>query len=74
MSNCQLLIQAFYGTQRSEVAAKKRKERIDEAKRMEHRARVIDLCGEMELEEEELGSLRRDSSYTPLILLKRGSR
>ena len=41
---------------------------------MEHRARVIDLCGEMELEEEELGSLRRDSSYTPLILLKRGSR
>lgn len=68
------MIQAFYGTQRSEVAAKKRKERIYEAKRMEHRTRVIDLCGEEELEDEELGSIRRDSSYTPLILLNRGSR
>ncbi len=68
------MIQAFYGTQRSEVAAKKRKVRIDEAKRMEHRARVIDLCGEDELEDEELSSLRRDSSYTPLILLNKGSR
>lgn len=68
------MIQAFYGTQRSEVAAKKRKIRIDEAKRLEHRARVIDLCGEDELEDEELSSLRRDSSYTPLILLNKGSR
>ena len=68
------MIQAFYGTQRTEVAAKKRKVRIDEAKRMEHRARVIDLCGEDELEDEELSSLRRDSSYTPLILLNKGSR
>ena len=68
------MIQAFYGTQRSEVAAKKRKIRIDEAKRLEHRARVIDLCGEDELEDEELSSLKRDSSYTPLILLNKGSR
>ena len=68
------MIQAFYGTQRSEVAAKKRKIRIDEAKRLEHRARVIDLCGEDELEDEEPSSLRRDSSYTPLILLNKGSR
>ena len=55
------------------MAAKKRKVRIDEAKKLEHKSRVIDLCGEDELEDKEFDSLRRDSSYSPLILLK-GSR
>ena len=66
--------QAFYGTQRSEIAAKKRKIRIDGAKVEEHKTRMIDLGEEDDDEQEEQDVLRRDSSITPLFLLKRTSR
>ena len=65
--------QAFYGTQRSETAARKRKIRIAEAKKVEHKTRVQDLQGETEadLEDEDNADMKRDSSITPLLLLKK---
>ena len=66
--------QAFYGTQRSEIAAKKRKIRVDGAKELEHKTRMIDLGEEEEDDQEEQDVLRRDSSIAPLFLLKRTSR
>ena len=65
--------QAFYGTQRAETAAKKRKVRVTEAKRSEHKERIIDIEGEEDMDDFE-DDIRRDSSLTPLFLMKKNSK
>ena len=67
--------QAFYGTQKSEIAAKKRKIRIDDAKHQEYQSRMRDLLEDDDLEEDHNDEIRRDSSMTPLFLFnKKNSR
>ena len=64
--------QAFYCSQRSEVAARKRKIRIREAKDCEYTRRMADLqLDDSELEEEgETAALIGDNSSQPLYSVK----